>query len=96
MTCKLYETTEGLDCYQSFTSSQAFGGSLANLQTVSHKLAEMKTDICVARAFVDQCIAQHADHKLDSATGEYEAALHSSSVRHGELKRIVMGYSPSF
>mmetsp|Transcript_90969 Transcript_90969/g.259654 ORF Transcript_90969/g.259654 Transcript_90969/m.259654 type:complete len:333 (+) Transcript_90969:499-1497(+) len=47
---------------------QAFGGSLANLQTVSHKLAEMKTDICVARAFVDQCIAQHADHKLDSAT----------------------------
>mmetsp|Transcript_90964 Transcript_90964/g.259632 ORF Transcript_90964/g.259632 Transcript_90964/m.259632 type:complete len:309 (+) Transcript_90964:499-1425(+) len=54
---------------------QAFGGSLANLQTVSHKLAEMKTDICVARAFVDQCIAQHADHKLDSATGESGAQL---------------------
>jgi long-chain-acyl-CoA dehydrogenase len=35
---------------------------------VGHKLAEMKTEVCVGRAFVDQCIALHAAHKLDSAT----------------------------
>ena len=43
---------------------KAFKGTLSDLQTVSHKLAEMKTDICVGRAFVDQCISLHADHKL--------------------------------
>lgn len=45
---------------------KAFKGTLSDLQTVSHKLAEMKTDICVGRAFVDQCISLHADHKLKS------------------------------
>ena len=46
---------------------KAFKGTLSNLQTVSHKLAEMKTEICVGRAFVDQCIAAHAEHKLTTA-----------------------------
>jgi len=45
---------------------KAFKGTLSDLQTVSHKLAEMKTDICVGRAFVDQCIALHSEHKLKS------------------------------
>ncbi|KAH8065762.1 isovaleryl-CoA dehydrogenase [Aureococcus anophagefferens] len=44
----------------------AFKGKLSNLQVVGHKLAEMKTDICVGRAFVDNCIALHSQHKLDS------------------------------
>lgn len=26
----------------------------------------MKTDVCVGRAFVDQCISLHAEHKLKS------------------------------
>jgi len=45
---------------------KAFKGSLGDLQTVKHKLAEMKTDTVVARAFVDQCIGLHAEKKLDS------------------------------
>jgi len=49
------------------TERKAFKGTLGNLQTVSHKLAEMKTDIVVGRAFVDQCIELHSEHKLDSA-----------------------------
>jgi long-chain-acyl-CoA dehydrogenase len=38
---------------------QAFKGTLSDLQTVKHKLAEMKTNCVVGRAFVDQCIALH-------------------------------------
>lgn len=36
------------------------------LQTVQHKLAEMKTSICVTRAFVDKCLQIHNDTGLDS------------------------------
>lgn len=46
---------------------KAFKGSLSDQQTVKHKLAEMKTDCLVGRAFVDQCIALHAEKKLDSS-----------------------------
>ncbi|CAG0889729.1 unnamed protein product [Darwinula stevensoni] len=45
---------------------KAFGKTLANLQTVQHKLAEMKTDICVGRAFIDQCMKMHCEKRLDS------------------------------
>jgi long-chain-acyl-CoA dehydrogenase len=48
------------------TERKAFKGSLSDLQTVKHKLAEMKTETVVARAFLDQCIALHAEHKLDT------------------------------
>uniref|UniRef100_A0A8C4TTT8 Acyl-CoA dehydrogenase long chain n=1 Tax=Falco tinnunculus TaxID=100819 RepID=A0A8C4TTT8_FALTI len=37
-------------------------------QTVQHKLAEMKTQICVGRAFMDNCLQLHADKRLDSST----------------------------
>lgn len=37
-------------------------------KTVQHKLAEIKTQICVARAFMDNCLQLHADKRLDSAT----------------------------
>lgn len=46
---------------------KAFGKTLSNLQTIQHKLAEMKTRICAARAFTDQCIDLHNKGKLDSA-----------------------------
>jgi long-chain-acyl-CoA dehydrogenase len=36
------------------------------LQTVRHKLAELKTETVIARAFVDNCIALHSEHRLDS------------------------------
>ncbi|XP_068877896.1 long-chain specific acyl-CoA dehydrogenase, mitochondrial [Aphelocoma coerulescens] len=47
---------------------KAFGKTIAHLQTVQHKLAEIKTQICVARAFMDNCLQLHADKRLDSAT----------------------------
>lgn len=39
-------------------------GTLSNLQTIRHKLADMKTEICVARAFIDQCIELHCQKRL--------------------------------
>ncbi|XP_063607383.1 long-chain specific acyl-CoA dehydrogenase, mitochondrial-like [Penaeus indicus] len=48
-------------------SRKAFGKTLSNLQTIQHKLAEIKTDVCVARAFTDQCIDLHNVGKLDGS-----------------------------
>eukprot|EP00697_Spironema_sp_BW2_P004688 gnl/Spiro4/16365_TR8784_c0_g1_i1.p2 gnl/Spiro4/16365_TR8784_c0_g1~~gnl/Spiro4/16365_TR8784_c0_g1_i1.p2 ORF type:complete len:431 (-),score=155.80 gnl/Spiro4/16365_TR8784_c0_g1_i1:68-1327(-) len=45
---------------------KAFGKTIADLQTSKHKLAEMKTEICVARAFIDRCLVLHAERRLDS------------------------------
>ncbi|VFV45275.1 long-chain specific acyl- [Lynx pardinus] len=44
---------------------KAFGKTIAHLQ---HKLAELKTHICVTRAFVDSCLQLHEKKRLDSAT----------------------------
>ena len=44
---------------------KAFGRRVADLQTVQHKLAELKTSIAVCRAFVDQCMELHDSSKLD-------------------------------
>eukprot|EP00050_Salpingoeca_kvevrii_P007406 m.296037 g.296037 ORF g.296037 m.296037 type:complete len:411 (-) comp13307_c0_seq1:160-1392(-) len=44
---------------------KAFGKTLADLQTVRHKLAELKTEIAVSRAFFDQCLELHAEKRLD-------------------------------
>lgn len=38
------------------------------LKTVQHKLAELKTQICVTRAFIDSCLQLHERKRLDSAT----------------------------
>lgn len=44
---------------------KAFGKTLSNLQTIQHRLAAMKTEIAVNRAFTDQCIELHNAGKLD-------------------------------
>jgi len=44
---------------------KAFGRRVADLQTVQHKLAELKTSIVVCRAFIDQCLELHTAGKLD-------------------------------
>ncbi|KAG7280347.1 hypothetical protein CRUP_024139 [Coryphaenoides rupestris] len=44
---------------------KAFGKTIAHLQ---HKLAELKTEICVGRAFLDSCLQLHAAKRLDSST----------------------------
>ena len=38
------------------------------VQTIQHKLAELKTEICVGRAFADQCLKIHNEKGLDSAS----------------------------
>merc|ERR1711887_399422 len=43
---------------------KAFGRTVSDLQTVQHKLAELKTSIAVCRAFIDQCLQLHTDGKL--------------------------------
>jgi len=75
---------------------KAFKGTLGDLQTVKHKLAEMKTDVVVGRAFVDQCIALHAEGKLDStmaSMAKYWASdLQSKIADHGVQLHGGWGY----
>ncbi|XP_070535529.1 long-chain specific acyl-CoA dehydrogenase, mitochondrial-like [Ptychodera flava] len=47
---------------------KAFGKTIAHLQTVQHKMAEMKSEICVGRTFIDNCIQLLDEGKLDTAT----------------------------
>lgn len=45
---------------------KAFGKTISNIQTIQHKLAELKTQICVTRSFVDRCLEIHNTKGLDS------------------------------
>ncbi|KAK3106203.1 hypothetical protein FSP39_015037 [Pinctada imbricata] len=47
---------------------KAFGKTLSNLQTIQHKLAELKTEICIARTFIDDCLRIHNERGLDSSS----------------------------
>ncbi|XP_012872523.1 PREDICTED: long-chain specific acyl-CoA dehydrogenase, mitochondrial [Dipodomys ordii] len=64
---------------------KAFGKTVAHIQTVQHKLAELKTHICVTRAFVDSCLQLHEKKRLDSATAsmaKYWASELQNSVAY--------------
>ncbi len=45
-----------------------FGASVLSYQTTRHKLAELKTEVQVARVFVDKCTALMMDDRLDTET----------------------------
>lgn len=47
---------------------KAFGQALASFQNTRFKLAEMKTELTVHRAFVDRCTDDYAQGKLDATT----------------------------
>jgi acyl-CoA dehydrogenase len=47
---------------------KAFGQTLASMQTIRHKLAEITTITRVARTFVDRCVEQVVAGKLDTET----------------------------
>lgn len=47
---------------------KAFGKPIGDLQTIRHKLAELKTEICIGRTFTDRCIELLNEKKLDNAT----------------------------
>lgn len=46
---------------------KAFGQAILDFQVTRHKLADLKTELSVGWAFVDQCIAKHLNHQLTSA-----------------------------
>ncbi len=47
---------------------KAFGKSIADFQTTKHVLAEIKTEVEVARVFTDRCLELHLAGKLDVVT----------------------------
>jgi acyl-CoA dehydrogenase len=47
---------------------KAFGQTLASMQTIRHKLAEITTITRVARTFVDRCVEQVVAGRLDTET----------------------------
>ena len=47
---------------------KAFGKSIMDFQNTQFKLAEMKTEATIARVFVDNCVTQHLEDKLDQTT----------------------------
>ena len=47
---------------------KTFGRPIIDNQAVQFKLAECKTEATVARIFVNHCIEQHLQRKLDAAT----------------------------
>lgn len=47
---------------------KAFGKTISNLQTIQHKLAEVKTDVAVARAFTDNAMLMYQNGVLDQNT----------------------------
>jgi len=46
---------------------KAFGKTIAGLQVIQHKLAEIKTEISVMRSFIDNCLEMHSTQDLDGA-----------------------------
>ena len=50
---------------------KAFGQSVADFQNTRYRLAELKTELSVGWAFVDQCIAKHLKGELTT----YEASM---------------------
>jgi acyl-CoA dehydrogenase len=57
----------------------AFGQPIAAFQNTRFKMADMRTEIDVAQAFVDQCVMQHNDGKL-SADDAAKAKLFTSEL----------------
>jgi long-chain-acyl-CoA dehydrogenase len=47
---------------------QAFGRELIKFQNTKFELAECVTEVAVARAFIDQCVGQHIEGRLDVPT----------------------------
>jgi acyl-CoA dehydrogenase len=62
---------------------QAFGKAIIDFQNTQFKLAELKTDLTVARVFIDHCVGLHLQGKLDSPTASM--AKYWVSEKHGKL-----------
>ncbi|MDZ7644238.1 MAG: acyl-CoA dehydrogenase family protein [Woeseiaceae bacterium] len=58
---------------------KAFGQTIADFQNTRFELADMRTEIDVAQAFVDQCVMAHNDGSL-SADDAAKAKLYTSEL----------------
>ncbi len=61
------------------TERQAFGRRIADFQNTRFKLADMRTEIDVGQAFVDQCVLEHNEGKLSADTAA-KAKLYTSEL----------------
>ncbi|KAM9397001.1 long-chain specific acyl-CoA dehydrogenase, mitochondrial isoform 1-T1 [Salvelinus alpinus] len=73
------------------TQRKAFGKTIAHLQTVQHKLAELKTEICVGRSFLDNCLQLHTEKRLDSQTASM-AKYWASDLQNSVATRCLQLY----
>ena len=53
------------------TERKAFGQPVGDFQAIRHRMADLKTDLTVGWAFVDQCIMRH----LEGGLSTYEASM---------------------
>lgn len=67
---------------------KAFGKPIAAFQNTQFKLAEMKTEITVARAFLDRCMELHLEGQLDVPTAAM-AKLHCTDLQCKVLDECV-------
>ena len=58
---------------------KAFGQTIADFQNTRFKLADMRTQIDVAQAFIDQCVLEHDEGGL-TADNAAKAKLHTSEL----------------
>lgn len=58
---------------------KAFGQTIADFQNTRFKLADMRTEIDVAQAYIDQCVLEHNEGKL-SADNAAKAKLFTSEL----------------
>jgi len=56
---------------------QAFGRKIIEFQNSQFVLAECKTEATVAKVFLDHCIAQHLEGKLDTSTASMAKYWHT-------------------
>lgn len=61
------------------TERKAFGQRIADFQNTRFKLADMRTNIDVGQAFVDQCVVEHNERKLTPERAA-EAKLYTSEL----------------
>jgi acyl-CoA dehydrogenase len=62
---------------------KAFGKPIAEMQNTRHRLADLKTELAVGWAFIDQCLARHIEGKL--TTHEASMAKLWASEMHGRV-----------
>jgi len=70
------------------TERKAFGQRVADFQNTRFKLADMRTEIDVAQAFVDQCVLEHNDGRLSADTAA-KAKLYCSELEGRVLDECV-------